>query len=343
VIDLSDLAHEDVQQVINFVYTGGLKLTSDNVIRITKVAKSLKIKVLEDICLNYITKSIEPVKNELFKVAPRTNSEEGIPGGNLSANPPGGSQSTQPVKIRTMNRPPKRSTPNEPSHSKVLRLSQPNASDPVLANPVTNPVTPGQSGSGIEKIQFGSPNPVTPRTSVSPHCFFMKRCTVANCLKCPPDRNNHSVNSPQFRNGTSPHGSQLGSVHHNLLPSSVGSASVGPAGHIGHHPIGSGIIEGSLSHQIHSPSGPSNGSTHGLTHGPPHRPSHGLPHAPPHGQTHLPIHRVRQSPTGLPPHSMHHQSLSNPRQNDTSFKPSYTPQSHLPPRLNAQSMYLGNQ
>ena len=56
---------------------GGLKLTSDNVIRITKVAKSLKIKVLEDICLNYITKSIEPVKNELFKVAPRKNSDEG--------------------------------------------------------------------------------------------------------------------------------------------------------------------------------------------------------------------------------------------------------------------------
>ena len=59
------------------IILGGLKLTSDNVIRITKVAKSLKIKVLEDICLNYITKSIEPVKNELFKVAPKKSSDEG--------------------------------------------------------------------------------------------------------------------------------------------------------------------------------------------------------------------------------------------------------------------------
>ena len=66
-----------IQIFIEKFILGGLKLTSDNVIRITKVAKSLKIKVLEDICLNYITKSIEPVKNELFKVAPRKNSEEG--------------------------------------------------------------------------------------------------------------------------------------------------------------------------------------------------------------------------------------------------------------------------
>ena len=28
----------------------------------------MKIKVLEDICLSYITKSIEPVRSELFKV-----------------------------------------------------------------------------------------------------------------------------------------------------------------------------------------------------------------------------------------------------------------------------------
>ena len=42
--------------------------------------------------------------------------------------------------------------------SKVLRLSHPNGSDPV-----TNPVTPGQNGAGSDKIQFGSPNPVTPR------------------------------------------------------------------------------------------------------------------------------------------------------------------------------------
>ena len=77
---------------------------------------------------------------------------------NISANPPGGTQPVQPVKVRTINRPPKRSTPNETNPSKVLRLSHPNASDPV-----SNPVTPGQSGSGTEKIQFGSPNPVTPR------------------------------------------------------------------------------------------------------------------------------------------------------------------------------------
>ena len=67
-INLGSLAYDDVQQVINFVYTGGLTLTADNVIRITRVSKSMKIKVLEDICLNYIMKSIEPVKSELFKV-----------------------------------------------------------------------------------------------------------------------------------------------------------------------------------------------------------------------------------------------------------------------------------
>ena len=155
----------------------------------------------------------------------------------------------------------------------------------------------------------------------------MKRCTVANCKKCPPDRNDHTaVNSPQLRNGTSPHGTQLGSVHHHTLPSSSVGSAVGPAGHIGHHQIGSGIIGGSLSHPLHGPSGASSGPTHGQTHGPTHGPSHGLPHVPPHGQSHLPHHRVRQSPTGLPsglpPHSMHHQSLSNSnRQNDTSFKP----------------------
>ena len=155
----------------------------------------------------------------------------------------------------------------------------------------------------------------------------MKRCTVANCTKCPPDRNDHTaVNSPQLRNGTSPHGTQLGSVHHHPLPSS----SVGTAGHIGHHPIGSNIIGGSLSHPLHGPSGPNSGPTHGQTHGPTHGPSHGpshgLPHVQPHGQSHLPHHRVRQSPTGLPsglpPHSMHHQTLPNSnRQNDASFKP----------------------
>ena len=154
----------------------------------------------------------------------------------------------------------------------------------------------------------------------------MKRCTVANCTKCPPDRNDHTaVNSPQLRNGTSPHGTQLGSVHHHSLPSSSVGSAVGPTGHIGHHQIGSGIIGGSLSHPLHGQSGPSSGPTHGQTHGSTHGPSHGLPHVPPHGQSHLPHHRVRQSPTGLPsglpPHSMHHQSLSNSnRQNDTSFK-----------------------
>ena len=66
IINLGGLLHDDVQQVINFVYTGGLTLTVDNVIRITRVAKSMKIKVLEDICLNYIMKSIEPVKSDLF-------------------------------------------------------------------------------------------------------------------------------------------------------------------------------------------------------------------------------------------------------------------------------------
>ena len=36
-------------------------------------------------------------------------------------------------------------------------------------------------------------------TIASPHCFYMKRCTVANCTKCPPDRNDHTaVNSPSF-------------------------------------------------------------------------------------------------------------------------------------------------
>lgn len=151
----------------------------------------------------------------------------------------------------------------------------------------------------------------------------MKRCTVANCTKCPPDRNDHTaVNSPQLRNGTSPHGTQLGSVQHHALPSSSVGSAVGPAGHIGHHPIGSSIIGGSMSHPLHGPSGPSSGPTHG----PSHVPQHGLPHVPPHGQSHLPHQRVRQSPTGLPsglpPHSIHHQSLSNPnRQNDTSFKP----------------------
>ena len=82
----------------------------------------------------------------------------GTPGGTITANPPCGTQPVQSVKVRTINRPTKRSTPNEPNQSKVLRLSHPNASDPV-----TNPVTPGQNGSGTEKIQFGSPNPVTPR------------------------------------------------------------------------------------------------------------------------------------------------------------------------------------
>ena len=76
----------------------------------------------------------------------------------IGGNPPGGTQPVQPVKVRTINRPPKRSTPNEPNPSKVLRLSHPNGSDPV-----TNPVTPGQNGAGSDKIQFGSPNPVTPR------------------------------------------------------------------------------------------------------------------------------------------------------------------------------------
>ena len=85
----------------------------------------------------------------------------GTPGGTITVNPPGGTsiqpvQSVQSVKVRTINRPPKRSTPNEPNQSKVLRLTHPNASDPA-ANP------PGQNGSGTEKIQFGSPNPVTPR------------------------------------------------------------------------------------------------------------------------------------------------------------------------------------
>ena len=161
------------------------------------------------------------------------------------------------------------------------------------------------------------------RTPASPHCFFAKRCTVANCTKCPPDRNDQTaVNSPQLRNGTSPHGTQLGNAHHPALPSTSGP--IGPSvGHIGHHP---GIIGGSLSHPIHGPNGPGAGPTHGPSHAPSHGSSHGLPHAPPHGQGHLPHHRVRQSPTGLPsalpPHSMHHQSLPNSnRQNDSSFKP----------------------
>ena len=76
------MAHDDVQQVINFVYTGGLTLTANNVIRITKVAKSMKIKVLEDICLNYIMKSIEPVKSDLFNAddSKQRNQTDKVPG-----------------------------------------------------------------------------------------------------------------------------------------------------------------------------------------------------------------------------------------------------------------------
>lgn len=84
IINLEGLLHDDVQQVINFVYTGGLTLTVDNVIRITRVAKSMKIKVLEDICLNYIMKSIEPVKSDLFTNDDRTgkvrNLTDKVPG-----------------------------------------------------------------------------------------------------------------------------------------------------------------------------------------------------------------------------------------------------------------------
>ena len=56
--------------------SGGLKLTTENCIRITKVAKSLKIKVLEDICLNFIMKSIEPVQNELSNYIPKNHQQE---------------------------------------------------------------------------------------------------------------------------------------------------------------------------------------------------------------------------------------------------------------------------
>ena len=46
-------------------------MTTENCIRITKVAKSLKIKVLEDICLNFIMKSIEPLQTELTDNGPK--------------------------------------------------------------------------------------------------------------------------------------------------------------------------------------------------------------------------------------------------------------------------------
>ena len=78
IINHEGLLHDDVQQVINFVYTGGLTLTVDNVIRITRVAKSMKIKVLEDVLsitkrntkhtsLEYIPGLLKSVYYHLFK------------------------------------------------------------------------------------------------------------------------------------------------------------------------------------------------------------------------------------------------------------------------------------